>query len=342
MLNLRWNKKEHAHDVYDGDRYVALGTGEWFANEVREGRLRLEDELPSSGNYNFTTHVWDADRQLVVKNLLGGPLPDLNPDGSFCRPCGSYVHRYLPKCPSCGLGRVSEFPRAVEEWAKAESGDIAAVARREYNARLIRLSGKDKPNRYRYLGDLPGHPPCDATIEYGGDKNIVLVGSTGPLAFVNPAYVLTMMAFERKVAYSNWFIVSMGQVAVAQQPLADGGAMTVVFSSGGELRQFSVGNKSGMLTPKYPFIAYVAEIGLIGLYAEAFPLAREAEIGPVAYARELGLSRLADEYDVAATSQQAAPADVAQSLRSLASLRDDGLISAEEFASKRAEILKRL
>lgn len=324
-----------------------------------------------------------------------------------CPTCGSYIHRFLDRCPRCGWARVAAYiplipdppphiegplPRTHAElarWLAAHEvprdvaskrmDDIASIDEREplagelissvainsfrradgsyngapYLAALARFfAHKDGRIRvrvmaekigYRYQGGVPEYPgPTDAKLTYGDGYLLLLTSRGEVITKIPPERILFATSFVQQTGGSSWLGLRFGHVIYFPDHTFTGGALRVTWAVGaGATRTFILGNRDGWSTRKGPSGFYYGLVQIIGIWANMGACARQAEIGLPPYARELGFNAV----DPAPESQAPAargPEGIPEALNGLDELRAKRLVTDEEYAAKRAEILARL
>ncbi len=273
---------------------------DWFLDSIERGDI-APDELVESLHFGTL-----AGKRTALDQTRGYRTGD----DTWCQGCSNYVHRYLDQCLLCGMTRRSVLP-AILRVERLERQYPRIAQRRQSDATL--QSARERagkmmlpPNeRLRYLGDSPADPgPCDALITVRDDM-LCLVDAVSKRLVVRIALssMLAGRAFSRDTSISGGVVgMSFGNVTTFQHWKTPGGGMSVVYGSVDRPQQFSVANRDGWTTPKYPVEIYKGWIQDIGFLAAEYAQAAEAAMGAAAYARELGLANV-----VAAADMESVP-----------------------------------
>jgi hypothetical protein len=161
------------------------------------------------------------------------------------------------------------------------------------------------------------------------------------IAKILPERILFATSFVQQTGGSSWLGLSFGHVIYFPDHTFTGGALRVTWAVGaGATRTFMLGNRDGWSTRKGEPGFYFGLVQIIGTWANMGACARQAEIGLPPYAREIGF----DAADPSPESEAPAgrgPQSVPEALTGLDELRAKRLITDEEYAAKREEILAR-
>lgn len=164
------------------------------------------------------------------------------------------------------------------------------------------------------------------------------------MATISHAYLIAAVAFDRELR-GNWFGLAFGNAITLAQPKFQVGGWLLTYGGRGDVHQLALGARSGFFDRK-PDREWFNQVGgLLFSVADFSVLQREAEIGPLEYATELGLRAGPDDKhaeDASRSTSQPSHGGVAAALKELEELRDGGLVTADEYEGKRADILSRL
>lgn len=325
-------------------------------NQETSSREQIDASLIASGwDPAVIQATWDEFEE--VNSAVGGWGTS-----PICPTCGSYMHPFIAACISCGaaLGYRGLGDSETETWYAKEHSP-AEVARdtietgQIVNDTLVKIG-------YRYLGGLPGQvAPFDATLSIAGSE-LLLAGRAGEVARVHVSNLLAVVPFVEEVPLlKGAFGVGFGNAFGFANPTFVGGGLVVTYAANGQPFSFTVGNRSGLtLTAKGKpgFFRSVAE--LIGIWANDAVLGRQAEAGAQTYAHELGLEPphpaaaetplpsataanppVTAEFSPSAGNSPAETSPLAARLAELTAAHESGLVSDDEYAAKRTEILER-
>ncbi len=197
-----------------------------------------------------------------------------------------------------------------------------------------------------------------------------------PIAEIPLAAVLAATPFVKGVPpASAWIGAALGEHRLLPQRVLPSADLLLTFSVGGVAGQAGLSNERGLLAQKARPEHYVTLARWIGILAAAAAEARWMEHGAMSYAAELGLAEPSSDATgrppeanipalpaagerapvsiVAALPPTLAPATAAElrgapipgvraALEELEDLRAAGLVTADEYDTKRREILARL
>ncbi len=323
-------------------------------------------------------------------------------DDLLCPSCDGYVHPFLEACPACGTARTSRFEEV------AATGTLGAGALLEdegtrraahlvvlrYTMRATSASGLADLDAafgavaasltYRAEvtadGSTPALPSGPATLD---DAKVVLVreslevraGRSGRSAATIPlASVLAATpAVKGAPGAGTWTGAVLGGRRLLERGPLVSGDLLVTFSSGGGAGQIALSNRRGLFAPTARADHYATLARWLAILGAAAAETRWTDVGPTAYAAELGLrdavqgpvtaierAPAVDPADAGRTAARAAPdgrsdgsapaagragtpqPGVRAALEELEGLRAAGLVTAAEYDAKRREILARL
>ena len=219
----------------------------------------------------------------------------------FCSVCGSYAHEFLSRYPACGTPKRTTLSQQLAEnpGPRPPTADPEMIQLLRSNDRLFRSqveTAADGVNRqaakltYRYLGGLPGFSGgVEVRLQISPDRCTLVGVRGGPLASLAGHQVLCVSAQARDSQLDNWYGIFVGNAGAFFAPTIHGGALTVTFASAGEILQFSLGDRTGILASHGSPEFYQVLAMEIGGWATASVLPRLLQVGARAYARELGL-----------------------------------------------------
>jgi hypothetical protein len=291
--------------------------------------------------------------------------PDL-----VCAGCGSYVHRFLERCPMCGIERGRRLDDAVDAWnalrpprdpgrsAGVGSDPAGAVtglaygetldeAREDAAARLGAAEGHLQLAQLalRHEGGLPDVAGAvEVRMSLAGGQ-IHLTGGRGgaTLIAIRPAEILAAMPSPGGTSPNDRWVGMLAPGRSPATPLVWGRAFSIAVATAGPAYQFGLANPQGMFAtkarPDY-FRVLAGEFAAIG---DAAVDVAVLEAGPLAYARRIGLlpaeqpslDRSADEPPTASGPT------LAGLLAQLTEAFEAGLLTKAEFEAKRREVVDR-
>jgi hypothetical protein len=289
-----------------------------------------------------------------------------------CSACGGYVHPFLGACPACGLARRSSYEDAL---AGSDLG-LRALAADPYVDEQVRQvvlrytmkrNRPDEENRLRpglatvagailYRVRVAGARA--ASSEHGAFEltdEAVLIREKSPIRDLHRVPLEAILAIARAGAgrsAGSWTgLVFEGRLDPTPAPTVDG---DLVVTSAGEqgLERLALSNRRGIFAARARADHFQIMTSWLGMLAGAAAEARWTAVGARRHAAEIGLAPVeaaagaATAGDAtaggAAASQAAGAATVRKALEELEELRAAGLVSADEYAVKRREILARL
>ena len=151
--------------------------------------------------------------------------------------------------------------------------------------------------KLRYLGGLPWAPsPIDLEWAINREGFHMRVGPAqgyripGEYVLVASPYPVSEQLFNGNLAGFG-LGYGMGNIATFTwvNPQIATGQLQLLFVDNGSLATVCLGNRTGLLAPRYEFETWAALVTSMGGWASMAAAAREAEIGPTGYLRELGL-----------------------------------------------------
>ncbi len=294
----------------------------------------------------------------------------------FCARCGSYVHSFLDRCPACGTARTSLFEAAVagEDIAPSiVSEEVIAAAGIAMRRNMLTSRGRGVGStalpvdagygldladlfnqiasviKYRVTG--PGRDsPRDVRLRVDGDGlRLEDMKTAANVRALSLDHVLSTIAVARAGRrLPGWAGVSLADGAVALGRLPDVVGDLVVIHVGPQAPSaIGIGNRSGLFASIARPDHYEELARWLGVAAAVAAGRRVAEVGAVAYASELGLRTPADRPtgrrgDTPTVEPRLPRNSTAAALRDLEELRAGGLVTDDEYARKRREILDRL
>ncbi len=298
-------------------------------------------------------------------------------DDLYCATCRGYVHPFLERCPACGAAHASwydDVQRDPDARGVAFAEDpLMRDAADELHRKYMLLSGRRGSLSFgnqeavpgptvdvgellgRVAGSLPYRAFAATTGAAAGIDAALAVTSEGlqlreaprgpVLVTVHPSLVLSAAcSSSHRRAADGWAGVVFAGVEALPEPVVPGGDLLVTYAAGGSFAQFSVTNRRGLFTTKARPDHYRTLARWLGLLAGTAARDRWLEIGPGAYARELGLLPAggADHAGNASGMAPAPAASVREALEELTALRSAKLVTDAEYELKRREILDRL
>jgi len=282
----------------------------------------------------------------------------------LCRGCASYVHPFLEACPVCGAERASRYAAAM---AAPDQG-LAALAAdprvsREVAEVVLRYSLKF--NASPTTADLrEGLGTLADALAYrfraggdpaaGADRGRLEVGEADLVVRVqHPARELARVPLDAILAASSavrgrradaWagLVFEERRERTSLPPLD--GDLVLAHATPTGLGRIALANRTGLLAPRARPDHYEILVRWIGIVAAAAAERRWIAVGAPRHAHELGLAAAPRGGWPAplADPPAAGPAGVAEALRLLDELRQAGLLSGDEYAAKRREILARI
>jgi hypothetical protein len=152
--------------------------------------------------------------------------------------------------------------------------------------------------KLRYLGGLPylqqqdvvwdarngefllGRPKSGEVVASIAAHSLLFISGRGVEEQIFNGH-LTGLGF----AYSSGGVTSFSWI----RPTVNTGQLSVAFVDYDVIRGLALGNRTGLLAPRPNMETYAMLAVVLGLWASKYAELRDAEIGPVAYAQELGL-----------------------------------------------------
>lgn len=300
-------------------------------------------------------------------------------DDLLCPSCSGYVHPFLERCPACGADRAGRFDDAVASGALGAQALLADEGTERaahfvvlrYSLRsasqtslakvdaAFKLVAGSLAYRAAVAADgptpaLPGGPATvdSATVVLAEGSLEVRGGPSGrAIAAIPLDGVLAATPIAKGVpAAEAWAGATLGTRRLLERRPLSGGDLLVTFASGGAAGQLGLANRRGLLAPSARPDHYVTLARWVALLGAAAAEARWTQVGAAAYAAELGLGAAdappADaQLSIAGgppAERAAGSAGVRTSLEALEELHAAGLVTSEEYAAKRREILARL
>ena len=300
---------------------------------------------------------------------------EAGPETLSCGACGSYVHPFLGACPACGMARRSRYEDAL---AAPDLGLRASLAdplviegvrqvvlrytmklNREPEAAPVRAGLAIVANSLAYR--VPAAGTSAASSEAGHldlIEDVVVVREHNPSREIHRVRLDAILAIgyaargqRRADAWAG--LVFDGRPEQASPPSLDGD-LVVTHAGDTGLARFALANRRGIFVASARADHFEIVTRWLGMLAGAAAEERWMAVGPLRYAVQLGLvAGVADETPSAAAEPAAAaragmepPVPVTTSLRdaleTLEQLRAARLVTEDEYAAKRREILARL
>jgi len=290
-----------------------------------------------------------------------------------CARCASYAHPFLDACPVCGADRPSRY----EEAAAAPAQGLAALPSdprvlqevREVVLRYsLKVSGSSAAGdlkeglatvanalayRLRVAG-TPGEGSDRGHLEVG-DVDLVVRERHPDRELVRlPLHaILAISAAGRGRRANAWAGLAFEDRHDPTSPPPLDGDLIVAHATPAGLGRIALANPTGLLAARARQDHYAILARWLGIMAAVAAERRWTAVGPRRHAHELGLATAppggwpasaadASAADASAADASAADAPVADALRLLDELRAASLVSDEEYAAKRREVLDRI
>lgn len=287
-----------------------------------------------------------------------------DPDDLFCRDCGSYAHPFLEACPVCGLARESRYeaaiaapdqgfaalpahPRVVQEVAevvlhyslKINGSSPTAILHDGLGAVAGALSYRVGVGGDRSAGSDRGHVEIGEVDLVVRERNPARERVRVPLDTI----VAVSPAVKRRRADAWAGLAFGGRHEQTSVPPLDGDLVVAHMTPTG-LGRIALANRKGLLAARARPDHYATLARWIGIVVAGAAERRWTAVGPRRHAYELGLAAAPrDGWPApAAEAPAAGTATVVNALRVLEELRSAGLVSNDEYAAKRQEILDRI
>jgi hypothetical protein len=297
-----------------------------------------------------------------------------DPNELLCPACGSYAHPFLEACPVCGGERASCYEAAT---AAPDQGLCALVS----DSRVLRdveqvvlrytlgrggatvttdlhvgLTAVAGSVDYRVrVGGAPGAETERGYVEITESDLIVRDRTVSRERVRVPLEaILAVSPAVRNLRADAWASLAFdGRREPSSLPPLDGD-LVVAHATPTGFARFSLANRRGLLSPRARPDHYTILARWIAIAAAAAAERRWTAVGPRRHAEELGMATAppggwpATAAEVpaagpgAVTGPAAGPASVADALRLLDELRAARLVSDEEYAAKRREVLDRI
>jgi hypothetical protein len=287
-----------------------------------------------------------------------------DPDELFCQGCTSYVHPFLDACPVCGIERDALYAAATavpdQGLASLPSNprvtrDVSEVVLRYFlklnsatpteNLRQGLDSVADAlPYRTRVGGD-PAAGVDHGRVEIGEADLVVREQSPARERARIPLEALLSVSPEVKDRRADaWAGLAFGELRTAASLPPLDGDLVITHASPAGIARVSLANPKGLLAPRARPDHFVILARWLGIVAAVEAERRWIAVGPARYAYELGLTTEQPEGGPVA-ADAAPPAGqptVVGAMRALEELRTAGLVTDDEYAAKRQEILDRI
>jgi hypothetical protein len=195
----------------------------------------------------------------------------------------------------------------------------------------------------RYLGGLPGAPSeADITLASAGDSLVVHEKGGREMARVPADQLLFASSFveDLSILRSSIGIVTPHMVSFMNPTIRSGG-LILSYAAEGSRFGFSIGNRQGLFATTAQPEWFRGLVDTVASWAAAHAESTNLVQGTRAYATSLGFE--VPEQPIG-TSVVASPptATVRDRLIELDALRDEGLISQDEYAAKRESLIESL
>ena len=287
-----------------------------------------------------------------------------DPDELFCPRCTSYVHPFLDACPVCGIARTSLYEAATvapdQGLASLPSNprvaqDVSEVVLRYFiklnsasptaSLREGLVSVADALSYRVGVGGDPGAGADRGHVEIGMADFVVRERNPARerLRFPLAAIVAISPAVKGRRA-DTWAGLAFGELRTAAVLPPLDGDLVIAHAAPAGVERVALANNSGLFAPRARPDHYAILGRWLGIVAAGAAEQRWMDAGPGRHAHELGLM-------AAPTDGRPGPADdapaagqptVLEAMRLLEELRSAGLVSDDEYAAKRREILDRI
>lgn len=296
-------------------------------------------------------------------------------DDLYCTACHGYVHPFLERCPACGAGHPSRFEEALRDLGTGPTSLADDPTVRDAAGELVRrytlLTGRRGTLTFGDRDDAPADDIAGLVDRVARSLTYRAFGATadpvlgidvalavtpdglqlreaprGPvLVAAHPSLVLSAACSSPgRRAADGWVGIVFDEVEALPEPTVPGGDLLITYAGAGSFGQFSLTNRRGLFATRARPDHYRTLARWLGLLAGIAARTRWQEVGPAAYARELGL-RPAGATTRAGTARGGAGAStssVRAALEELDELRSAKLVTDAEYETKRREILGRL
>jgi len=287
-----------------------------------------------------------------------------DPDELFCPGCTSYVHPFLDACPVCGIARTSLYAAATaapdQGLAALPSNPRVAQDVSEVVLRYFLKLNSVTPTAKLRDGLISVADALSYRVQVGGDpgagtnRGHVEIGVANLVVRErNPARERARFPLEAILAISpavkdrradTWAGLVFGELrtAAALPPLD--GDLVIAHGAPAGVERVALANQTGLFAARARPDHYTILARWLGIVAAGAAEQRWIEAGPDRHAHELGLM-------AAPANGWPAPADetpaggqptVVEAMRLLEELRSAGLVSDDEYAAKRREVLDRI
>jgi len=303
------------------------------------------------------------------------------PETQTCDACGSYVHPFLDACPTCGVTRPSTYEAAIAApvpgYAALLADPLVAEQVRQIVVRYtMKRSWEPGANPVRdglvtIAGTLAYRVMAEGASRASSERghvelieDAVVVREHAPPREIQRVRLDAILAIShgdagRRRAATWAGLAFAGRLEQSPPPSLDG---DLVVTSAGDagLARFALANRRGFFTARARADHYEILARWLGMLAAAAAEERWTAIGPRRYAVELGLAagfRAETRGAPAAGDPAEAPGvgaprpgpqppagipSVRDALEALEELRAARLVTDDEYAAKRREILARL
>lgn len=282
----------------------------------------------------------------------------------LCRGCASYAHPFLQACPVCGAQRESRYEDAM---AAPDQG-LAALpsdprVAREVTEVVLRYTLKGggssaTASLYEGLDAVAGALAYRVRVAgdpgAGSDGGHVEVGEADLVVRErNPARERVRVPLDAVLAVSRaargrradaWSGLAFEERRERTSPPPLDGDLVISHAIPTGLARIALANRTGILAARARPDHYAILARWIGIAAAAAAERRWTAVGAGRHAQEIGLATAPPGgWPAPLTDAPAAdPTSVAGALRTLEELRAAGLVSDDEYAAKRREILDRI
>jgi Short C-terminal domain len=310
-----------------------------------------------------------------------GPHMTSGPETLTCDACGSYVHPFLDACPTCGVARPSGYEASLATPALGYGALLADPLVAEQVRQIVvrytmKRSWEPGVNSVRdglvtIAGSLAYRVMTEGTTRVTSEQahldlieDVVVVREHAPPREIQRVRLDAILAISHRDAGTRradaWSGLAFGgRLEETPAPSLDGDL--VVTSAGDKgLERFALVNRRGFFAARARPDHYEILTRWLGILAGAAAEERWIAIGSQRYAVQLGLAAgPGDETHGAPTTGASVAATgagtarpgpqpppeaptVRDALEALEELRDAGLVTDDEYAAKRREILARL
>lgn len=292
-----------------------------------------------------------------------------DPDELFCPGCTSYVHPFLDACPVCGIARSSLYEAATAEPDQGLASlpshpriaqDVSEVVLRYFlklnsttptaNLRDGLISVADALSYRVQVGGNPGAGTERGHVEIGAANVVVRERNPARERVRFPIEAILSVSPATKTRRADaWAGLAFGELSIAASLPPLNGEIVIAHGAPAGVDRISLSNRTGLLAPRARPDHYAILTRWLGIVAAGAAEQRWIEESPARHAHEIGLMAAPPEgwptpaaEAPAAEAPPAGQAPVVEAMRLLEELRSAGLVSDDEYAAKRREILGRI